>query len=225
MPYPFAHPAAVLPLPRLMGRFAAPSALAIGSIVPDLWYLLPLAHREGSHSIAGLFWFCMPVGLAAYLLFHFVLKQPLIALISPRLGSFSPPGLPPAPWHAVLGSLLVGSITHLVWDGLAHSEAHRWLQHASTVAGSAILAWWIWRKLRRAQIAARAPRLSPVWRTCVIVGLLAAAAFAALWTADGALASDRSALRHLLRTAGIGALQGLGVALLLYCLAFQRKMP
>jgi len=45
VPYPFAHPAAVLPLARPMGRFAAPSALAIGSVLPDLWYFVPLADR------------------------------------------------------------------------------------------------------------------------------------------------------------------------------------
>ena len=225
MPYPFAHPAAVLPLPRIMGRFAAPSALAIGSIAPDLWYFAPLVHREDSHSIGGLFWFCLPAGLTAYLFFHLVLKQPLIALLSPRLGSFSHPGVPPAPWYAVVVSLLAGSLTHLAWDALTHLDGHRWLQHASTIAGTAILAWWSWRKLRGAPAAAQAPRLSHFWRTCVIAGLVGAASIAALWSADTALSFDRAALRHLLRSAGIGALQGLGVALLIYCLAVQRKMP
>jgi hypothetical protein len=208
-----------------MGRFAVPSALAIGSIAPDLWYFVPFVNRVASHSIAGLFWFCVPVGLVSYLVFHWVLKEPLIALLSPRLASFSSAGLPPARWHAVVLSLLAGSITHLAWDALTHSEAHRWLQHASTLAGSAILAWWSWRKLRRAPIAAHAPRLSPLSRGLVFAGVIGVSALAALWSADGVLAYDRSALRHLLRTAGIGALQGLGVALLAYCLAFQRKMP
>jgi hypothetical protein len=225
VPYPFAHPAAVLPLPRIMGRFAAPSALAIGSIAPDLWYFAPLVHRQDSHSIGGLFWFCLPAGLAAYLLFHLVFKQPLVALLSPRLASFSPPGLPREPWYAVMASLLVGAITHLVWDALTHSDSHRWLQHASTIAGTAILAWWSWRKLRGAPAAAHAARLSPLWRISVMVCLLCAMALAALWSADHAISFDRAALRHLLRSAGIGALQGLGVALLIYCLAFQRKMP
>ena len=206
-----------------MGRFAVPSALAIGSIAPDLWYFVPFVNRVASHSIAGLFWFCVPVGLVSYLVFHWVLKEPLIALLSPRLASFSSAGLPPARWHAVVLSLLAGSITHLAWDALTHSEAHRWLQHASTLAGTAILAWWIWRKVRSAPPATS--RLPVFFRSCVFLGLLGATAIAALWSADVWPALDRPAIKHLLRTAGVAALQGLGVALLVYCALFQRKMP
>jgi hypothetical protein len=224
VPYPFAHPAAVLPLVPLMGRLAAPSALVIGSVVPDLWYFVPLVSREASHSAAGLFWFCLPVGLAAYVLFHLLLKQPLIALLSPRLASFTCAGMPALPWYAVVPSLLAGVLTHLAWDGLTHSDGHAWLQHASTLAGSAILAAWIWRKLRRAPTPPHAPRLAPLSRACVIAGLLGAMAVAALWSADIGIAFERSALRHLLRTAGIEGLEALGAALVVYCILFQRKM-
>ena len=224
MPYPFAHPAAVLPLVRPLGRFASPSALVIGSVVPDLWYFAPLADRADTHSLAGLFWFCLPVGLAVYALFHLFLKQPLIALLSPQLGSFTAAGLPSLPWYAVSVSLVTGSLTHIAWDALAHSESHPWLQHASTLAGTAILAWWCWRKLRRAAVPAHSPRLSRFARVCVVAGLAGAALVAALWSADSGIAFTHAALRHLLRTAGIGALEGLGVALLVYCALFQRKM-
>ena len=121
MPYPFAHPAAVLPLARPLGRFAVPSALAIGSMAPDFWYFVPLLERDESHSLVGLAWFCLPAGLLAYALFHLLLKQPLIALLSPRLGCFTPAGLPQVPWRAVIVSLMVGALTHLVWDALTHS--------------------------------------------------------------------------------------------------------
>lgn len=207
-----------------MGRFAVASALAIGSVIPDLWYFVPLFSREASHSAAGLFWFCLPVGFAAYVLFHVLLKQPLIALISPRLGSFTCAGLPAAPWYAVVASLLVGALTHIAWDGLTHSDAHPWLQHASTLAGSTILAWWIWRKLRHAPTPPHAPPLAPLSRALVIAGLLGAMAVAALWSADIGIAFERPALRHLLRTAGIAGLQALGAALVVYCILFQRKM-
>ena len=224
MPYPFAHPAAVLPLAPLMGRLAAPSALVIGSVVPDLWYFVPLVSREASHSPAGLFWFCLPVGLAAYALFHLLLKRPLIALLSPRLAGFTSAGMPAVPWYAVVASLLVGVLTHIAWDGLTHSDGPAWLQHASTLAGSAILAAWIWRKLRHAPTLPHAPRLAPLPRACVIAGLLGAMAVAALWSADIGIAFERSALRHLLRTAGIAGLEALGAALVVYCILFQRKM-
>jgi hypothetical protein len=230
MPYPFAHPAAVLPLPRLMGRLAVPSALAIGSIAPDFWYLVPHLARHDTHSLAALAWFCLPAGLLAYLLFHLLLKQPLIALISPRLGEFTPPRLPAAPWRAVILSLAAGAATHLAWDTATHAYEdvwrHNWLQHASSAAGTAILAAWLWRRLRRAPL--RPARIPGFTRTCAVLCLAGAAALSALMSADAALDFNAAALRHFARTAGIGALQGLAAALvvlsLLYTLLFQRKI-
>jgi hypothetical protein len=226
MPYPFAHPAAVLPLVRPLGRFAVPSALAIGSMAPDFWYFLPLLERGDSHSLAGLAWFCLPAGLILYTLFHRFLKQPLIALLSPRLGAFTPAGAPDVPLHAVMVSLLAGALTHLAWDALTHSydhglQRHNWLQHASTALGTVVLVWWSWRKLRLVP-AAPGP-LSPLARACILVALLGAGALAA-WVTAEAPAADLRALRQFLRTGGFAAVQALSVALLVYCLLFQRKM-
>ena len=223
MPYPFAHPAAVLPLAPLMGRLAVPSALAIGSVAPDLWHLVPFADRADSHSAAALFWFCLPVGLLAYALFHLVLKQPLIALAWPRLGAFSRDGLPRAPWHAVIASLLVGALTHLVWDALTHTNDHtiqgpNWFQHANTALGSVILGWWIWRKVRRAP--ALPYEISAFHRGCAALAIGGVMAIGALYAADSWPAFDR----QLIKSVGIGALQGLAAALLVYSLAFRRKI-
>ena len=227
MPYPFAHPAAVLPLARPLGRFAVPSALAIGSMAPDFWYLVPLLERADSHSLAGLAWFCLPAGLLVYALFHLLLKQPLVALVSPRLGRFTPASLPDVPWLAVMVSLMVGALTHVAWDALTHSyddaaQRHNWLQHASTALGTMVLAWWSWRKLRLVPAAPPGP-LSPLARASVVLVLLGAGALAACITAEPP-AADLRALRQFLRTGGIAAMQALSVALLVYCLVFQRKM-
>ena len=226
MPYPFAHPAAVLPLARPLGRFAVPSALAIGSIVPDLWYFVPFVSRADSHGGAAFLWFALPVGLLVYVVFHLVLKEPLIALLSPKLGAFTLPGLPARPWYAVVVSLLVGALTHVVWDALTHSNTHdegvNWIQHANTAAGTAILAIWVWTKLRR--VPAKEALVSPFARLCAFLLMAGAAAISALWSADIGVVNDLAAARQLLRTAGIGAVEGFGVALLVYCLLFQRKM-
>lgn len=226
MPYPFAHPAAVIPLARPLGRFAVPSALAIGSMAPDFWYFVPLIARHQSHSLAGLAWFCLPAGLMLYTLFHLILKQPLIALVSPRLGRFTPAGLPDVPWHAVIVSLLAGALTHVAWDAVTHSyddglQHHNWLQHASTALGTAVLGWWAWRKLRL--VPATPGPLSPLARARILLVLLGAASLAAWLTAE-APPADLRALRQFLRTGGFAAVQALGVALLVYCLLFQRKM-
>src|SRR3990170_3855049 len=107
-----------------MGRFGVASALVIGSMVPDAWYLVPGLARADSHSAAGLLWFCLPVGVLAYVVFRYFRKETIRA----------------APWHAVVVSLLVGALTHLGWDGIAHSYAWNGvnvLQHGSTVLGTA----------------------------------------------------------------------------------------
>jgi hypothetical protein len=235
VPYPFAHPLAVLPLVRPMGRFAVPSALVIGSITPDLWYLVPFISRTESHSASALLWFCLPAGLIVYELFHLLLKHPLIALLpqalARRLGSFTTPAMPVVPWCAVVASLLVGALTHLVWDGLTHSNndfghGRNWLQHANTVLGTAILCWWIWRKLRHAPVVEPTVVLSSFARRCTIAMLVAAMAASAYWaTADAApwLSLDLATLRRFLRSAGMAALGGLCVALLAYCVLWQLR--
>jgi hypothetical protein len=223
VPYPFAHPAAVLPLVRPMGRFAVPSALVIGSIAPDLWHLVPHVSRAESHTLAALGWFSLPVGLLCYFLFHGVVKEPLVELLWPRLKAFVCRGLPRTPWHAVLISLIVGALTHLVWDGLTHTNDHtlqspNWLQHINTMLGTAILMWWIWRQLRG--VPARAPSLSRFARACTALAATGAMAVSVLWSADAWPALDR----QLLKDAAIAALQGLAAALFVYCILFRRKI-
>jgi hypothetical protein len=230
VPYPFAHPAAVLPLVGPMGRFAVPSALVIGSIVPDFWYFVPFVSRLDSHSPAALVWFCLPIGLLLYALFHLLLKEPLIALLSPRLGSFTSPGLPAAPRHAVITSLLTGALTHIVWDALTHSNdhavhGHNWLQHASTALGTAVLAWWIWGKLRRAQATESTLPLSPFARAWIATALVAAMAIAAWVSLDLAQlpAADFDATRRSLKMAGMAVVEGFCLAALAYCVLWQLR--
>lgn len=235
MPYPFAHPAAVLPLAPLMGRFAVPSALVIGSIVPDLWQVLPSGSRELSHSASGLIFFCLPVGLAAYLLFHLLLKNACIALLPPALAGrvrwFAVKRLPAVPMHAVFASLVAGALTHLLWDGLTHAhgaqtDSINWLQHASTLFGTAVLAWWLWRKLRSAPVLPpHDAEISSAARAWVWAVLLAVTAASAGWSAYDwpALNLDLATLRTIARTAASTALQGFAVAAMVYCAAWKLR--
>jgi hypothetical protein len=232
VPYPFAHPAAVLPLIGPMGRFAVPSALVLGSIVPDFWYFIPSVSRLDSHSPAALLWFCLPIGLLLYVLFHLLLKEPLIALLSPRLGGFTSPGLPAAPWRAVIISLLAGALTHIVWDALTHSNDHavhgrNWLQHASTALGTAVLGWWIWRKLRRAPTSEARGPLSPFARAWIALALVAATAIAAWASLDLAQLgpTDFDVMRRSLKAAGMAGVEGLCLAVLIYCIFWRVRTP
>lgn len=226
MPYPFAHPAAILPLLGPLGRFGVPSALVIGSLIPDAWYFVPLLTRDDTHGLAGLLWFCVPAGLLAYLLFHLLLKQPLLALLPESLASKMLPSmrLPKARWHAVLLCLLIGACTHVAWDALAH--AHQVLQHASTVLGTAFVAAWTWRGLRSAPVHALPSsfRLSPAARRSTLALLIVLSMCWAGWVAAAeaiALPADAAELRRALRTAGLAGVQALGLSTIGYAMLWK----
>lgn len=180
MPFTPAHPAAILPLPRLMRQWSVPSALVIGSLAPDLAYFLPLdVPRTGSHSLAGLFWFCLPIGLLTYLLFHLFLKGPILSLLPDALAVRLSPDqhtarLPRVHVGALTLSLLLGACTHLLWDSFTHDNApgvlalpwlrldlfaigtyhvyaYRVLQHFSSALGLTLLALWTFGWYRAAR--------------------------------------------------------------------------
>ena len=234
MPYACAHPAAVIGFHRLLGRLAVPSALAIGSVIPDAWYFLPFLKRTDSHSMLGLFLFCLPAGLFAYAAFHLIFKQPLLALlpraVAARSAAFACARLPQVPWRAVLVSLFAGAVTHLAWDALTHESGivdalglnYRLLQHASTVLGTVFVVSWVALKLRSAPEGLTVRPLTPRARTLIGVLLLtvmAGAFFAVLLLMPGEI--HRGGLRSLLRAAGITSLSVLGFAFLGYCLLFR----
>lgn len=168
MPFTFAHPAAAIPLLRPLGRYGSLSALIIGSIAPDLAFIVPIGlGREQTHGLAALLTFCLPGGLLAYLLFHALLKAPLRALLPPPIaGRLPKPDLPAAPLSAVLVSLLCGALTHLAWDAFTHPGTavvlampmlqatvatvggyqvfgYKLLQHGGTLIGLGLLALWL----------------------------------------------------------------------------------
>ena len=237
MPYAFAHPAAVIPIARILGRRAVPSALAIGSMMPDAWYFVPFLDREQSHGVLAL-WFGVPAGLVVYAAFHLIFKQPMLALaprgLAGRLAVWSAPGLPAAPWLSVLVSLLLGVLTHVAWDGFTHEgyfhfvEArlsfgvylHQVLQHASTLAGSASLAWWGWRKLAATRPQHVAPALPRGMRIAVVAAMAIVPAIA-FFGVLGSFDVDAESVRAALRAASITAMSAFGLVALAFSLSWK----
>jgi Domain of unknown function (DUF4184) len=224
MPYPFAHPAAVLPLFRPLARYSVPSALVIGSVVPDLWYFVPHMIRAESHSLAGVLWFCLPVGVLIYIVYHIIAKEPLAALLPQVLAArfgVQDASVPAASWLAVIFSVVLGSLSHLGWDALTHAYAGdgvNVLQHASTLLGSAFIVWWCWRELRDAPPKRLGPRLTFAARAGVLAAIMATSALAA-WCALAA--APHLPLRQALRTAGAAGFEGLVAAVVAYCLLWR----
>lgn len=136
MPFPLAHPAAVLPFRRLNSGYFNFAALVIGSITPDLGYCLERYDVDVlSHSIRGCLIFSLPVGCVLVAIFRAV-GEPLMELLP---GPHRQALLPACrnwsqPWFVVPVSLLVGAMTHVVWDSITHDTG--WM-----VERSSLLQW------------------------------------------------------------------------------------
>jgi Domain of unknown function (DUF4184) len=125
MPFTFSHASAIIPFHR---KPYVLSALVTGSFSPDFLYYLPLLpNYEATHSIAGLFLFCLPSSLLVLWIYHQLIKLPLLALLPEPYRSqlwrltenfrF----FPLSQFGYIVLSILIGAATHLVWDSFTHA--------------------------------------------------------------------------------------------------------
>ena len=241
-----------MPLARVLGRQAVLSALVIGSMAPDFRYFLPFdLKRADTHSLSGFFWFCLPVGLLVYFVYHALLKSPMLELLprplAMRIAGCGTAGLPRASLRGVIASLALGVVTHLVWDATTHDgrfvdrvlpaldaavfsigpyEAYGYslLQHASTLAGLGLLAWWGRRWFRDAPVAplprprfSRGAAMVMLGAVAVAIAWIAASAAAVIWHQRAGLAETRELAKAAFGHAGATAL----LALLAYALGWH----
>ena len=173
MPFTLSHAAAVLPLYALSKSRLPLSALVIGSLAPDFAYFTPRDLGPATHSIAGLFWFCWPAGLVAWLVFVRLLERPTIALLPDAWRAQVSPfdeSITASVLARVSIALVLGAATHIVWDSFTHASpvvaampalravvlqinsspvrVYDILQHLSTIVGFLVLAFWAYPKLR-----------------------------------------------------------------------------
>ncbi len=147
MAFTLAHMAAALPFYRCQ-KWLNVEALFIGTMLPDLPYFLYSGAKiaKHSHQWMGLLEYCLPWGLLVFALWYWLLKPAAIALIQPwqRVQGLtghnhhSPQvDLPQHPfgfwfaarfkriglfWIKVVMGLLLGAVTHLLWDGTTHPD-------------------------------------------------------------------------------------------------------
>ena len=170
VPFTLAHGAAALPFRRFR---LVTSALVIGTFAPDFEYFLRLAPNGGfGHTLPGTFLLTLPLALLVLWLFHAFVKLPVARLLpnaiqqrlTDHLGEFHFRGV--SRFALVVGSILLGIATHLLWDSFTHpntwpyrhwaflsqrlllpviglTPVYKVLQHGSTVVGIAVLAAWL----------------------------------------------------------------------------------
>jgi hypothetical protein len=148
MPFTISHAAAVLPFSRLLARWRLLSAVTIGAMVPDFGLFFPWhMPRFETHSAAALLTFCLPVGLASYWLFQYLIKTPILEVLPEgayaRWRPFSSPAdfASVRQWVLAACGVLAGAVTHLVWDAFTHENARGvrmipWLEEPSVDIGN-----------------------------------------------------------------------------------------
>jgi len=128
MPFTLSHSAAVLPF--LRSRYFSATGLVVGTMAPDFEYFFRM-NIQGiyGHTLLGIFYFDIPVSLMLAILFHGIVKKNLIDNLPYFLqsrfreartidfGSYLKD-------HKLIFilSVILGTITHIVWDGFTHDR-------------------------------------------------------------------------------------------------------
>jgi hypothetical protein len=205
MPFTLSHPAAVVPLARIVPRREVLLALVVGSMAPDFEYFVYLrSTRTIGHDPDGILLMDVPAGLVVLWLFEHLMRRPLARLLPEphrRLWWREPPlaFLPAGRLLTLAAALAVGAFSHIAWDSFTHQDSWgvrhvpalettlrvagsalpAWsaLQHASTLVGAALLIGW-YRRWARAQDVASIPPVPPLPDRLRIglIGLVAATA-------------------------------------------------
>ncbi len=242
MPLTPSHAAAALLLRRIDPRLPF-SALVVGTVAPDFEYILRLAPRGSfAHSLPGLLLFCLPVSFVVWLIHDRVVWPATTGLLPCGIAAKlrDQPSVNTA-W--VLLALLLGALSHIVWDAFTHRtgffvrhfaplqalvlpestgdlRVYSVLQHGSTLVGALFLVFAVIYWIRRQPPAARryAPGQASRFTRVVMFLLLSAMAGATL---NAIRVLDRGSALAL-GYAAVGAMTGFALALLAYSLLVLR---
>ena len=175
MPFTFSHPAIVLPMTFLNRKWFSLTGLVIGSMTPDFEYFLRMKPQSNySHTIAGVFWFDLPLGIMMCFIFHTIVRNSLFdnlpTVLKSRVSAFKQFNWNEyfkKNWLIVIISILLGAFSHIFWDGFTHQSGYfvekiptlentiklfeiqipywKILQHLSTFIGSLIIIFAIFQ--------------------------------------------------------------------------------
>ncbi|MBS1631355.1 MAG: DUF4184 family protein [Bacteroidetes bacterium] len=175
MPFTFSHPAIVLPLTYLPKRWFSLTGLVIGSMTPDFEYFIRMkVESEYSHTLTGLLWFDLPLGILLCFIFQNIVRNNLFdnlpTFLKSRFVAFKQFNWNrhfKENWLIVIISILIGAASHLFWDSFTHSNGYfvqtipaltntvvllgrqvpilKILQHSSTLIGGLIIAYAIYK--------------------------------------------------------------------------------
>jgi hypothetical protein len=255
MPFTISHAAAVLPWARPLARWRLLSAAVIGSMAPDFGFFSPWRpNRFETHSLDALITFCLPAGLAAYWLFQSVIRTPILELLPP--GAYARWQVSAAPadyrnlrqWVFASLGILVGALTHLVWDAFTHEGARgvrmipglddpveiggyyvdgpRLLQDGSSIVGLIAVFAVLVYSLRPGlpEDGTRPRRLGPHERHLWMIAYGAVAAGLSVLLVVSRQRPPMIILEHSVSSVAIAVLRGIGAALVVTSAALRVRL-
>jgi len=173
MPFTFSHPAIVLPVTYLPGKWYSLTGLVIGSLTPDFEYFLGMKVQSNySHTLSGVFWFDLTLGILLAFIFHNIVRNKLFynlpTVLKTRLlvfNDFNWNYYFKKNWFVVIVSIIIGALSHIFWDSFTHDSGFfvktipylktsidflgirlpifKILQHGSTIIGAIIIVYTI----------------------------------------------------------------------------------
>ena len=175
MPFTFSHPAIILPLNYLPKKWFSMNGLIIGSLTPDFEYFIRMKIKsEYSHTIEGIFWFDLPLGILLAFIYHNIVRNNLFEnspfFLKSKFLNFSQFNWNEyfkRNWFVVIISILIGAASHIFWDSFTHDDGYfvktiprlseavklfaveipilKILQHSSTLVGAFVIAFAIYK--------------------------------------------------------------------------------
>lgn len=132
MPFTFSHPAIVLPLAGLNKKYVSPSALIMGSMAPDFEYFIRMRLKQvHGHSLAGVFYFDLPLTILMLIVFHLLVRKTLILHLPKFFAekyaayvNYNWRAYAKRYWYVVISSAVIGIFSHLLWDSFTHSPGY-----------------------------------------------------------------------------------------------------
>ena len=182
MPFTFSHPAIVLPFTFLPRKWFSLTGLVIGSLTPDFEYFIRMKVESNySHTISGLFWFDLPLGILLGFLFHEIVRNRLFdnlpIILRSRLSIFKEFNWTTyfkKNWIIVFVSIIIGAASHLFWDSFTHRtgyfvevitelnnsitflgkqvSVYKILQHTSSLLGAIVIVYSLFRLEKTKQL-------------------------------------------------------------------------
>lgn len=178
MPFTPCHVLAVVPFRKRLPWLA----LVIGAMIPDFGYFFPWTpyFYESAHTLPRLFTFCLPVGLALFVLVR-AIRPGWIQLVPQAWALPMSDISKPWDWVRVAVALFLGALTHFFWDSWTHPYGYfvqrwpempyKWLQHLSTFTAAVILGSMLLRRFGR-ELWAFTPAQLRYWSMVAVLAVL-----------------------------------------------------